>query len=302
MSSYSFLTVGKTVDSAEAGQGSFKRYVGLASSYVLAVNPDKATLEKLYGTDQVSEPEYVKDGENGKEVHLHFIVKTDPAQNNEIEIMARAMFTLRNTPAYNKDQTTVQVIDKYGNFTWATVEEVKAKEFPLLDKNGNPKKIDQDYRMARVGECALIEFLKNYLCIKDAFTYSNGKWVKKGDKEAEECVFGLDNIKDYFKGDFSELRDALALQPNNKIKLLYGVRTTEDNKQYQTVCTREQTTLRNNAGAAAIARVEQQLANLKSNGSFPTTDFKVQELQEWTVEPSNLDTPTKDSEDIMPWD
>ena len=294
MNSYSFLTIGKTQDSAEAGQG-FKRYVGLASSYVLAVNPDKKTLDELTGFEN-QEPEYTKEGENGKEAHVQFIVKTDPEQNNGIELIARAMFVLRQAPAYNKDQTKVQVIDKYGNFTWIAVEDAKAK------KVAEGKKLAPEYRPAYVGECALIEFLKNYLCVKDAFTYTNGTWTLKPAKEAEECLFSLDHIKEYFSGNFSELKEALALQPNNKIKLLYGVRTTEDNKQYQTVCTREQTTLRNNASPSAISRVEAQIASLKNGGAFATTDFRVQELQEWTVEPTNLEIPEKAEDDIMPWD
>ena len=37
INSYSFLTIGKTQESKEAVE--FKRYVGVGSSYVIAVNP-----------------------------------------------------------------------------------------------------------------------------------------------------------------------------------------------------------------------------------------------------------------------
>lgn len=295
--SYSFLTIGKTKESTEASEGG-KKYVGLASSYVLAVNPNKAELEKIYGREQANDPEYVSEGENGKEVHVHFIVRTDPAVNNEIEITSRLMFTLRNTPAYNKDETKVEVIDSYGNTTWADVNDAREGK-PLYNNDGTPKKIDTKYRMACVGESNLVGFLKKYLCVEDAFEYVNGVWTKKAN--AADCTFMLEHIKDYFNGNFSELREALKLQPNNKVKLLWGVRTTEDNKQYQTVASREDLILPNYAGSIAAGKVAARLQDAKDRGAYATTEFKVQELQEFKVESTDF-TSTSDSASEMPWD
>ena len=301
----SFLAIGKTQESKETQE--FKRYVGLASSYVLAVNPTKKELDELRGFDSQNEPEYIKDGDNGKEAHINFLVKTDPESNNGIEVMTQLMFTLRPTPAYNKDESKVQVIDGYGNTTWANTEDAKAGK-KLLSANGAELKIDTKYRMACVGEADLVGFLKKYLCIGDAFNYVNGSWILKDN--ANECIFALEHIKDYFKGDFKELKEALALQPNNKVKLLYGVRTTDDGKQYQTVASREDLILHNNAGSNAITKLATRLAEMKSNGSFANTDFRVQELAEYDVQPTNLEQPAsgnKGSEDTssssdMPWD
>lgn len=128
--SYCFLVVGNTSESKEASEG-FKRYVGLGSSYIVGFNPNAEELQNIYGRE-MNPVEYVTDGDNGKEAHLHFIVKTDPEQCNGIEMINRAMFTLRNTPAYNKDQTKVQVIDSYGNVTWVTVEQAKALWYPYF--------------------------------------------------------------------------------------------------------------------------------------------------------------------------
>ena len=122
--SFSFLAIGKTQESSETQN--FKRYVGLASSYVLAVNPDKKKLDELRGFESPNEPEYVKDTDNGKEAHINFLVKTDPEANNGIELISQLMFTLRNAPDYNRDQTKVRVIDNYGNATWANAEDAKA--------------------------------------------------------------------------------------------------------------------------------------------------------------------------------
>lgn len=298
--SYSFLTIGKTQESTESQ--SFKRYVGLASSFVVAVNPTKKELEDIYGREMANDPEYTVDTDNGKEARVTFIVKTDPNVNNGVEMINRAMFTLRNVPAYNRDKTKVQVIDKYGNVTWASVENVKAGK-KLIDSNGNPLKIDDSYRMACVGEADLVGFLKAYLCVEEAFSYVNGVWVKKGN--ADTCVFGLEHIKDYFSGDFSEIKEAIALQPNNKVKLLYGVRTTDEGRQYQTIATRNGMVLHNNAGSSAISRLAKDLNRAKEAGAYAAIDYRVQELSEYTVNATDLteapSSAASDDSDDQPW-
>lgn len=296
--SYSFLVVGKTQESTETQE--FKRYIGLASSFVVAVNPTKSELENIYGSEMANDPEYVVDTDNGKEARITFVVKTDPEATNGVEIINRVMFTLRNAPAYNSDKTKVQVVDEYGNVTWANTDDAKAG-IKLLSKDGKDLKIAAKYRMCCVGEADLIGFLKPYLCIGDAFNYVNGSWVLK--TNASDYLFGLENIKEYFSGNFSEIKEAVALQPNNKVKLLYGIRTTEDGKKYQAVATRNGMVLPNNAGSKAIEKLEKDIANAKANGSFATTEFKIQELAEYTVEPTNLETPAEEkSDDEMPWD
>ena len=300
--SYSFLAIGKTQESKETQE--FKKYVGVGSSFVVAVNPTKKELEGIYGHEIANDPEYVVDTDNGKEARIVFIVKTDPETCNGVEMINRAMFTLRNAPAYNQDQTKVQVIDKFGNVTWANAEDAKAGK-PILTKNGNPAKIAPDYRIACVGEADLIGFLKPYLCVGDAFNYVNGTWILKED--TKDFVFGLEHIKDYFKGDFSEIKEAIALQPNNKVKLLYGVRTTDEGKQYQAIATRNGMILSNSAGSKALARLEKDLANAKDNGSYASTEFTVQELTEYNVQATNLnaapvETGTASGSGDMPWD
>lgn len=293
--SYIFLVIGKTTESKEAGE-SFKRYIGLASSKVLAVNPDKKELDELMGFESQADPEYVVDTDNGKEVRINFIVRTDPEVNNGIEITNRLMFTLRNTPAYNRDKTKVQVIDTYGNSSWVDAEAAKAGvQLPCTAK------IDQsNYRIAAYGEADLVDFLKKYLGVPSSLDYVNGAWTIKAN--AADGKFGLEHIKDYFSGNFSELKEALKLQPNNKVKLLYGVRTSEEGKQYQAIASRGELILRNNAGSSAIARMEKDLISLKAAGSYPTTEFKVAELQEYTVEATNLEKPVEDTSSEMPWD
>ncbi len=299
---YLFLSVGKTGESKEAAE--FKRYIGYGSTHVVAVNPKKAELDNLMGYDSQSDPEYIGSDDNGKWARVTFIVKTDPEANNGIEITSRLSFTLYNTPAYSKDNTKVQVIDDYGNSTWATVEDAKAGN-KLMSSNGKELKIANKYRIACRGEADLVAFLKTYLCVDDAFNYVNGTWTLKDN--ADDYKFALEHISDYFKGDFSEVKDAIALQPNNKIKLLYGVHTTDEGKQYQTIATKDRLILRNSAGSKAFERAEKELVNIKQGGGYATTEFKVQELAEYNVQATDLnnapaDTTSTGSEDEdLPW-
>lgn len=299
---YLFLSVGKTGESKEAAE--FKRYIGYGSTHVVAVNPKKAELDNLMGYDSQSDPEYIGSDDNGKWARVTFIVKTDPEANNGIEITSRLSFTLYNTPAYSKDNTKVQVIDDYGNSTWATVEDAKVGN-KLMSSNGKELKIANKYRMACRGEADLVAFLKTYLCVDDAFNYVNGTWTLKDN--ADDYKFALEHISDYFKGDFSEVKDAIALQPNNKIKLLYGVHTTDEGKQYQTIATKDRLILRNSAGSKAFEKAEKELVNIKQGGGYATTEFKVQELAEYDVQATDLnntpaDTTNTGSEDEdLPW-
>lgn len=292
--SFSFLTVGKTSESTESG-ASYSKFIGLGSCHVLAVNPDAKKLEEIYGRE-MPVPEYTGEKDGVKYARIDFILKTDAEVCNGIETIARATFFLRNEPVINREGTRQQVIDVYGNATYGNIDDVKAKK-PLLTANGNPAKIGPVYRPTCTGEADLVAFLKAFLVVPEAFIYPNGKW-ELGPK-ADEGKFGLDNIKDYFSGNVKELRDAIALQPNNKVKMLFGVRTTDDNKQYQDVCTRGDMILPNYSNS--LDRLEKRLADAKANGSFPNTEYKVCALQEYKVEASDLES-AAESTSAMPWD
>lgn len=293
--SFSFLTVGKTSESTEAG-ASYSKFIGLASCKVLAVNPDAKKLEEIYGRE-MPVPDYYGEKDGVKWARVDMILKTDPDANNGIETIARATFFLRNEPAINREGTRHQVIDVYGNTTYGDIEDVKQKK-PLLTSNGNPAKIGPVYRPTCNGEADLVAFLKAFLVVPEAFIYPNGKW-ELGPK-ADEGKFSLDNIKDYFTGNIKEVKDAIALQPNNKVKLLFGIRTTEDNKQYQDVCTRGDLILPNYSNA--LDRLEKRLTDAKAAGSFPNTEYKVCVLQEYKVEASDLDGMAADNSSALPWE
>ena len=271
----------------ESTEGSaVKRIIGVGPVFVLAVNPNKTELEKLYNTQIENEPEYVGEIEVGEDKHkvknvrIDFIVKTDPEKCNGIEVTTKIPFFIRNEYRFNRDNTKVQVIDKYGRTAWVTAEQAKAHEIPMY-KNG-PANLDKDYRPCYVGEEDLTNFIKRYLVIPNVMKYVNNTWVMVD--KPEDCEARLENIPEYFKGNFKELRDAISLQPNNKVKALFGVRTTDDNKQYQAVYT--QMFLSNST--TDYGKLDTDLQERKAAGAYPTTEFIVGDLREYNVETTNF--------------
>lgn len=112
--------------------------------------------------------------------------------------------------------------------------------------------------------------------------YVNNTWVMVD--KPEDCEARLESIAEYFKGNFKELRNVIALQPNNKVKVLFGVRTTDDNKQYQAVY--NQMFLKNNIND--YSRLDADLQERKAAGAYPTTEFTVGDLKEYNVESTDF--------------
>lgn len=281
---YAFMAFSKGTESKVGN--AVKRYIGVAPVFVLAVNPSKSELEKLYNTQLENDPEYLSEVEVGEDKHkvqnvrLDFIVKTDAEKCGGIEFTTKASFFIRNEYRYNKDQTKVQVIDKYGRTAWVTIEQAKAHEIPVY-KNG-PANIDKDYRPAYHGEEELTKFIKAYLGIPNVMKYVNNTWVMVDNPE--DCEARLEGIAEYFKGNFKELRDVIALQPNNKVKILFGVKTTDDNKQYQAIY--NQMFLKN--VTTDYSKLDENLQERKAAGIYPTTEFTVCDLKEYNVESTDL--------------
>lgn len=276
-----------------------KLYVGVGSVFVKAICPNMATLNSLYGRNIVTEePKYVSTVDNGgtpiEMVRIEWVLQTDPAKNNGIDKMVRASFVLRNQARRNADGTKVQVVDQYGRFAWVTNEEFELKKVPTYTKNGETKQfnITNNYRAAYVGEEALTEALKTYLNIRDVMEYKNDTWVMVSNPE--ECEARLEHIADYFKGDFKELQEALQYQPINKIRVAFGVRTTDDNEQYQAVYTNK--VLRN--GSRNTEKLYDDIRDAQDraseNSNIKNTQFFVSgtltELQEYVNTPTKIET------------
>lgn len=287
---------GKSTDTAE-----YKRYIGVAPVFINAVNPTKKELEGFYNTTIDNEPKYLGEVEvNDKKipnVRIDFIVTTDETAVGTA-LRTKVSFFIRNEYRYNRDRTKVQVIDKYGRTAWVTIEQAKNHEIPTYS-NG-PANLDKDYRPLYYGEEQLTEFIRAYLGILPVMKYVDNTWVMR--EHPEEYEIRLDKIANYFKNDFSELKEIITYQPNNKVKVLFGVRTTDDNKMYQTVFT--DIFLKNsNSDYTKLAKAVQER---KDAGAYSTTDFEVCDLKEYVVKPTEIaETPSVVEDDLPmgnPWE
>ena len=268
-----------------------KKYIGIAPMYVLAVNPNKAELEKLYNTELEKAPEYLTkteiDGKEVENVRIDFIVKSDEEKCG-VDFTTKLSFFLRKEYRFNRDQTKVQVIDKYGRTAWVTKEQLQTKEIPVY--SSGLANLDKDYRPCYVGEEDLNNFIKTFLNIPNVMKYVNNTWVMVDNPS--ECEARLDNIEKYFKNDFTELKNIIKLQPKNKVKVMFGVRTADDGKQYQTFYS--QKVLTNNAGDAAFAKLDKELQERKAAGAYSNVEFLAQPIKEYTVEATSFASATPD--------
>lgn len=298
---------------SESKENVRKLYKGIAPVFVRAVNPNKAVLSSFYGVDIEEDPVYMGETEIGNDdnkkkvpqVRIDFLVITNPEKSNGIEMRTKISFFIKKAFRYNRDNTKVQVIDKYGQTAWPTIEEAKVHAIPQYE-NG-PANLDADYRPAYIGEEDLVGFIKAYLNIPNpSFSYKDkntGEIVVKTLPNLDDALARLDGIDNYFKGDFKELESILKLQPNNLVKACFGVRTTDENKQYQAVYT--QKFLKN--VITDYSRLDKDIQDRKAAGSYSTTEFSTEPLHEYNVEPTNFSTgvsqsPSEDSASTSgPW-
>lgn len=301
------MAFGKGQVSTEGG--SIKRFIGVASVFIIGVNPAKEELEKLYGRELESAPEYVGEAEVGEEgnkrkvpqVRLDFITKADPEKYKDgagepLDFISKVSLFIRKEYRYNKDQTKVQVIDKYGNTAWVGVEDAKNHVIPMYS-NG-PANIDKDYRPAYYGEEDLIKFLIAYLNIPSPlkFVKDENKYVWQDATKLPDSEATLEHIEDYFKGDFTEISTILGYQPNNKLKVLFGIRTTDDNKQYQTAYTRM--FLKNNV--TDYSKLDADVKQTQEAGAMNTSEFDCTDLHEYVVEGTNFAQPAAGAMPFLP--
>jgi len=279
-----FMAFGKANESVEGTP--FKKYIGIAPVFVLAVNPTKVELEKLYNTTLEKDLEYIGISKQGDVempyAKVDFIVKTDPEKSNGIELATKVTFFLNKEWKYNKDKTKIQVINKYGESTWLSIEDAKNKTIPE-----NLSWFDgEDFRPAYVGEEELTGFLKAYLNIPQK-SYRDKKGVIHTLPNPSDAEARLENVENYFKGDFKELQGIPALMPNNKVKVMFGIKTTDDNKQYQAVYTKK--FLKN--VITDYSKIDEEMMKGKEAGANPTTEFLACDLKEYGVEATTFTAP-----------
>lgn len=284
---------------AESTDYTRKLYVGVGTVSVLGVNPDKDTLEKIYKAQLEKEPEYIKEmdsnGTQVKTARVEIVIQTDAQLCDGIDTITRIPFFLRKEYRTNRDKTKIQVIDKYGRTAWVTMEQAKNHEIPMY-KNG-PANLDKDYRPCYVGEEDLTSFIKTYLRIPNAMKYVNGNWIPADN--LEDCEARLDNIENYFKGDFTEMKSVIALQPKNKVKAMFGVKSSNDGKQFQTIYTHYFL----GASVSDYSKLDADLQERLNSGAYQNVEFSTMPIHEYKVEATDFSENTESNlAESNPWD
>ena len=285
----------------QSEEGSFKLYKGVAALNIIAVNPTKSEMEKITGRTMDNEPEYLGKDDNGNDtIRITFWAKTatDSKVNNGIEMTTSFSFVLTKKQRVGANSGKIQVIDKYGRTAWATKEDIASKSIPQYT-NG-PANIDKDYRPACDGEEYLVDFLIQWLNIPGPAVYKDGKWVMKEDPSDSEVSLA---IGDLFKGNVKEIAELIKLAANYAVKAAVGIRTTDEGKQYQQVFTRK--FVKN--GVTDYSKLDAVIAEFKSNGGAPNTEYDCTPLHENVVEETKFKENTAsempfDAPSSSPWD
>lgn len=279
----------------------YKRFIGVCPVTVIAFNPTKAEHEKLFGTTLDTEPVYITDKETPsgivRNVRLNFILKpvnTKVFQARDIPLISMNIF-ISQQQRMGSASGKIQVIDKYGNTAWATQQDLAAHSIPMYS-NG-PANIDKDYRPCYQGEEDLIAFIKAYLSISDTTIYDNDlkRRVKNTFIKPEECECSLEHIENLFKGDFSEVKDAIPCTPNDKVnpdykvKVMLGIRTTDEGKMYQNVYTK--VFLKNNISShkAFQKEIDNMVQNANNSGRALSTMYESCYVHEYVQKPTTFD-------------
>ena len=268
-----------------------KRYTGVGTVKVIAINPDKEELEKIYGRQIDSVPQYVTKNEDGSTTsRIDFIVQADKEDNNGISFITRATYFLRDTPIFTSDKGRMKVIDNYGNTSWATEKHLQEQELPIGELT-----LQKPFRPVMRGEEDLIKFLKAWLYIPDLFKYdmANKSWVlnPKLEGHKEKALAFIEKPKALFTGDFKEFKALLKEYGSNRLKLLFGVRITDDNKMYQDLLKERpmKVTVR------TFDFLNKVVDDIRVGGRYPNTKFEIGPLKQFVLEKTQF---TKDEEPI----
>ena len=304
------MAISKGNASKEAQE--FKRYIGVCPVFVKAVNPNKAEHEKLFNTTLEEAPVYVQDKEdnNGnsyKNVRISLVLQPDVEKIGfDMPLVTMPLF-ITNQKQHGANSGKYQVVDKYGRFAWATEEEISAKEIPAYS-NGKKADISNDYRIAYVGEEDLTNFIRVFLCIPSITKWDNNEkcMVPNTDVKPEECECRLDveSIEKFFKGDFSEIKEILGFQPNNKIKVCLGVRTDMNSgKLFQSVYTKKFMSNASTNYNSLDKALQADIAYASEHNKTLNTEYSAEAVHEYSVTPTTFSAPSEAApSDDMPFD
>ena len=158
-----------------------------------------------------------------------------------------------------------------------TEEEFKNHIIPKWDDGSD--KISDDYTPAYRGEEALVNFLKVYLGIRP-LSYRDRKTGKVVfAKDPKQCEAKLDKISDYFKGNVSEISNIIKSRANNRVKVVIGIKTDENNRTSMVTFSDEVIPVWQNDYNHIMARINDRI----SAGAYPNVEFSSEPLHEYVI-------------------
>ena len=293
---------GKITESTDVA--GFKKYIGVGNFKVLAVNPNAAELSTIYNTSIDKEPEYLGTSEVSvagqtktfKQIRLDFFVQTVEDKNDGIKMIDKVSFFLVDCPQYNRDGSKVRVLNKYGENAWISKDLVAKGE---VDQNMRWYNTE-GMKTALIGEVEVLEFLKAWLGIPVRTWRQDG--VTHEIENPDDARAGLEKIKTYFSGNVAELKNLVKAMPEQMVKILFGVKTTDQGREFQDAFNRMFLKYRNNNFSYLKAQVE----DAQDNGAYPNTKFEVVKLKEYEVgatdfSKGNPDLEVEDESDDLPF-
>ena len=221
----------------------FVNYMGIAPRIILGVNPTNKELGIIYGREfEGDEPSYVKDVEVEdkvvRRVSLKFIGKTIYSvahPTEELDVILNNTFVIEKSFNISDAKGTFQVIDDFGQSCWITKEQYQNKQVPQYS-NG-PAKIDTaTWRAAYKGEVDFVNFLRVLFNITDLKVWSSTAGFvdnpKLKDDKSQAAFWKKEDTEKLLKGDFKELKAAVAKVPNNIVINYFYTETNSDNRVF----------------------------------------------------------------------
>ena len=268
--------------------GNIKRFIGVANFKIHGVNLSSAELSELYGRTVEGERNFISEvdinGVKTKRVRLNFTASTMIEDKPEFFNIAYSLVQSKRVGATSGKE---QVIDEYGRTAWVTPEELSFKAVPTY-ANG-PANITGNYRNAYSGEEYLTDFLRYLMNIPDVtkFDPETKKPVGLID-HPEDAEARLEQVSKYFDGDWSEISDLLKSWPENKVKMLVGVRKDDQNRLWQDFFIN----FPMRANVRNYTKLQAALKEAQDGGLYAGTEFEICDLKEYVETPSTFGVPS----------
>ncbi len=204
-----------TIGGTKREANEFGKRVGLMEGKVIAINPNAEEYKTILGMELKEDSKAAEYLGESKENNTTLRLDVWLADVNDMSKKMKVSFFLEDKERTNKDETKTQYINNVGNCSWASDPNLLPSWF-----------VAREYRVAKVGEEELYEFLRTWLGNLD---YRNAATTL----ELEWKKLMKNNVKD--------LKDQINGEWETSVGVLATVVVKEkdgENKEYQSVYNR----------------------------------------------------------------